>query len=249
MLESSFFLYLIYYVIKYDDPMDVTFIIECLNENVIREFYMSLRSILDPYNCKLRPNSQLFMLRHNIPSIKDVNSGSMTDNIKNKNDGKKTAIGFHHVSRHTTPIPKTSGRCSKKIFVFHLANFYNSGEDVNFAVKYLSPQMFTKVFGSLLRVFEKTNVDLTESLIQMWTKQCLSAVFNSVNVISNVVPSVDAFRERTKNNDEIAQIEKLADSINPWSSGETLAVAAATVQDEDHWVETLENAASSSRRK
>ncbi|XP_042143398.1 uncharacterized protein LOC121833813 [Ixodes scapularis] len=235
MLESSFFLYLIYYVIKYDDPMDVTFIIECLNENVIREFYMSLRSILDPYNCKLRPNSQLFMLRHNIPSIKDVNSGSMTDNIKNKNDGKKTAIGFHHVSRHTTPIPKTSGRCSKKIFAFHLANFYNSGEDVNFAVKYLSPQMFTKVFGSLLRVFEKTNVDLTESLIQMWTKQCFSAVFNSVNVISNVVPSVDAFRERTKNNDEIAQIEKLADSINPWSSGETLAVAAATVQDEDHW--------------
>ncbi|CAN7978853.1 unnamed protein product, partial [Ixodes persulcatus] len=194
---------MIFYVIKNKEPMDVTFIIECMNDTVISRFYTLMRAILEPYNGKLNTNAPLFLIRQNLAYIKDVNFGVQTENIRSKNEGKKVTIGFYCVNRHSAPVPKTRGRSTKKIFVFHLTTFCESGQEDVFADKFLNPKTFIEILGTLFRVFDTTKVDMTESLLQMWSKQCLSAVFNTLNVLSNIVPSSQKFEGNESNVENI----------------------------------------------
>uniref|UniRef100_A0A0K8R5D5 Putative serine/threonine protein kinase n=1 Tax=Ixodes ricinus TaxID=34613 RepID=A0A0K8R5D5_IXORI len=233
---------MIFYVIKNKDPMDVTFIIECMNESVMNRFYVLMRAILEPFNAKLDTNAPLFLIRQNMACIKDVNFGIQTENIRSKNEGKKVTLGFYSVNRLTTPAPKTGGRSTKKLFVFHLTNFCESGQDEVFANKFLNPKTFIEIIATLFRVFDTTKVDMTESLLQMWSKQCLSAVFNTLNVLSNIVPSSNKFKgnESSAENAEVTavkQIESLNDSANPWGEDEKTMTPMATAQSEGNETE------------
>lgn len=266
LLEASFFFYVIYSVIRFSDPMDCTFIIECTNAQVLSDFYLRMRPILNPFNTKLNTRASLFMVRHNMKSIVDSNFGSVNENMKHAQECKRTAVGFAHVTRHTITNPKTSNRGNKKSFVFHLTNFWETGQDELFASRFLQPQIFIDVMSTLISIYSDTNVeDITDTRLHMWSKQCLSEVLNSIRIFTRIMPSSNNCVATADNNeiqkpqtsaaaiqvstddpenpvfqDVQNRINQLAESTDPWGGC-----------DEDMgWTpSTMENVAASSNSK
>ncbi|CAN7992462.1 unnamed protein product, partial [Ixodes pacificus] len=241
MLEASFFFYVTYKVITFRKPMDCTFIIECTNVDVLAAFYMRMRAILDPYNMKLNTAASLFMVRHNIKSVTDVNLGTVNENMKRAKAGKRTAIGFSHVSRYTPPNSKITGRVNKKIFIFHLTHFCESGKEDAFANRFLNPEAFADMFSSLLNIYSETNVDITNSTLHKWSNQYLSEVFHSIQIFNKIMPSSSncsaTSNPRRRRHSEMdqedvgdtieAKIQHMTDSTNPWANGEEAVAAVA----------------------
>ncbi|KAM7305549.1 uncharacterized protein LOC120848329 isoform X2 [Ixodes scapularis] len=257
LLEASFFFYVTYKVIKFKKPMVCTFIIECTNVDVLAAFYMRMRAILDPYNMKLNTAVSLFMVRHNIESITDANLGTVNATMKRAQAGKRTAIGFSHVSRYTPPNSKITSRGNRKIYIFHLTHSCESSKEDAFANRFLNPQAFADMFSTLLSIYSEKNMDITNSTIHEWSNRYLSEVFDSVHIFNKIIPSSSNFpatsNPRRRRHSEMdqedvgdmieAKIQHMTDSTNPWANGEE-AVAAEDAQ----WLSTLDSAASPSRQ-